>query len=180
MLGEAVRAAGGEPLDPRWVVVPVGGADKLSTFVSLIGANQLNVAVLMDVSRSEQQRIDNLRKSGYLKKNALVQVGQFLGKDDADTEDLFTPAFYLKLVNGAFATELPKKLALKDLTDHNPRIIRRVGAYFKAENITSGKFNHYRPSSYLVREQATLLGALEPATVERAAELFRFVNALLS
>ncbi len=90
------------------MVVPVGGADKLSTFVSLIGANQLNVAVLMDVSRSEQQRIDNLRKSGYLKKNALVQVGQFLGKDDADTEDLFTPAFYLKLVNGAFATELPK------------------------------------------------------------------------
>ena len=180
VLGEAVRAAGGEPLDSRWVVVPVGGADKLSTFVSLIGANQLNVAVLMDVSSSEQQRIENLRKSGYLKKNALVQVGQFVDQDDADTEDLFTPAFYLKLVNGAFATELPKKLALKDLTNQNPRIVQRVSAYFKAEGITNGKFNHYRPSAYLLREQATLLGALEVTTVERATELFKVVNGLLS
>jgi hypothetical protein len=162
------------------VVVPVGGADKLSTFVSLIGANQLNVAVLMDVAQNEQQRITNLQKNGYLGKNAVVQVGQFIGQTDADTEDLFTPAFYLKLVNGAFESELPKRLAQKDLVDKNPRIVRRVGAYFKAESITNGKFNHYRPAAYLLREQTKLLGSLDTLTVERASELFTAVNKLLS
>jgi hypothetical protein len=106
-------AKGGQALDPRWVMVPVGGADKLSTFVSLIGANQLNVAVLMDVSTKDQQLIRELQKNGHLGAKSLVQVGQFVGRDDADIEDLFSPAFYLKLVNGAYPTELSKKLVLK-------------------------------------------------------------------
>lgn len=180
ILGEAVRAAGGEPLDDRWVVTPVGGADKLSTFVSLIGANQLNVAVLMDVSKNEQQRIRNLQENGYLGNNAVVEVGKFVGNDDADIEDLFTPAFYVKLVNGAYATKLNPKLTLKLLTDKNPRITRRVESYFKANNVGNGRFNHFPPSSYLLREQKTLLKQLDDKTIERATEMFKVLNGLLS
>jgi energy-coupling factor transporter ATP-binding protein EcfA2 len=108
VLGEAVLAKGGEPLDPRWVMVPVGGADKLSTFISLIGANQLNLAVLVDVATKDKQRIRDLQQNGHLAKNALIEVGQFVGRDDADVEDLFAAGFYLKLVNGAYVTELPR------------------------------------------------------------------------
>lgn len=179
VLGEAVRAKGGEPLDPRWVVIPVGGADKLSTFVSLIGANQLNVAVLMDVSQRDRQRVDNLRKNGYLAQNAVVELGQFVGNADADVEDLFQPSFYLKLVNGALPAELPAKLTLKSLTGKNPRIVRRIEAYYKAESIGRG-FNHYAPAAYLQREQGKLLGELDDTTTERATEMFKVLNGLLS
>jgi len=178
VLGEAVRDAGGEPLDPRWVVVPVGGADKLSTFVSLIGANQLNVAVLIDVSSRDRQRVNNLQSNGFLGTNSLVELGQFAGKNDADIEDLFTLAFYLKLVNGAMSKELPAKLTLKLLTDRNPRIVRRIDAYYKGKGI--GRFNHYPPAAHLQREQGTLLKQLDDTTVERATEMFKVVNALLS
>lgn len=180
VLGEAVLTKGGEPLDPRWVLVPVGGADKLSTFVSLIGANQLNVAVLMDVATNEQQRIRELQNNGYLKKNALVEVGQFVMRDDADIEDLFAPAFYLNLVNGAYDKELVKKLVLSDFKDKNPRIVRRVDAHFKSEGIGTGRFSHYRPSAYLQREQGRLLPQLDDATVERATEMFKVLNGLLA
>lgn len=180
VLGEAVLAKGGEALDPRWVVTPVGGADKLSTFISLIGANQLNVAVLMDVATNEQQRVRELQKNGHLKKNALVEVAQFAGHNDADIEDLFDPAFYLKLVNGAYVRELPGGLALTDLTDQNPRIVRRIGAYFKAKSIGTGRFSHYRPAAYLQREQGTLLGQIDDPTIERAKAMFTVLNGLLS
>jgi predicted ATPase len=180
VLGEAVLANGGEALDPRWVVTPVGGADKLSTFISLIGANQLNVAVLMDVAANEQQRVRELQANGHLAKNALVEVGQFVGRNDADIEDLFDAAFYLKLVNGAYAKELPGGLALADLVDQNPRIVRRIGTYFKANSTGTGRFSHYRPAAYLQREQGTLLGQIDDPTVERAKAMFTVLNGLLS
>lgn len=180
VLGEAVRAGGGAPLDDRWVVTPVGGADKLSTFVSLIGANQLNVAVLMDVSKSEQQRTRNLQSNGFLGRNALVEVSTFAGNDDADIEDLFAPTFYLKLVNGAYANQLGERLTLKALVDQNPRITRRVESYFKAQNIANGRFNHFPPSAYLLGEQKALLKQIDDATIERAARMFQTLNALLS
>ena len=65
-LSAAVEANGGEGLDDRWTVVPVGGADKLSTFVTLLGGNQLDVVALMDVSAKDEQRVDNLLKNGHL------------------------------------------------------------------------------------------------------------------
>jgi hypothetical protein len=180
VLGEAVLAKGGEALDPRWVVTPVGGADKLSTFISLIGANQLNVAVLMDVAANERQRVRELQRNGHLSKNALVEVGQFVGRNDADIEDLFDAAFYLKLVGGAYAKELPGGVALADLVDQNPRIARRIGTYFKAKSIGTGRFSHYRPAAYLQREQGTLLGQIDDATVERAKAMLTVLNGLVS
>jgi hypothetical protein len=48
------------------VKVPVGGADKLATFVSLLGGNQLDVAVLMDVSSNSMQRINRTLSGWWL------------------------------------------------------------------------------------------------------------------
>jgi hypothetical protein len=44
-----LKEKGRVPLDSKWVIVPVGGLDKIPTFVALLGA-QLNVAVVMDVA----------------------------------------------------------------------------------------------------------------------------------
>ncbi|MCF2141260.1 MAG: hypothetical protein K9W44_14475 [Candidatus Lokiarchaeota archaeon] len=49
-------------LDSKWVIIPVGGADKLCTFISLLGANQLNIVVVRDYSNAERPKIENLIK----------------------------------------------------------------------------------------------------------------------
>ena len=55
ILSGHLRESGRTYLDQRWVIVPVGGIDKIPTFVALLGA-QLNVAVVLDVSSGGLKR----------------------------------------------------------------------------------------------------------------------------
>ncbi len=175
-LAEASQLAG---LDPRWVKTPIGGSGKLSTFVTLLGANKLNVAVLIDSSTKDTGAVRRLRDNGQLTRNGLVEISEFIGTSDADIEDLFERAFYLNLVNRAYASELSQPVTEADLTPGDPRIVRAVEAYFKQYGIADGKFNHYRPAAVLLREQATLAPAISAATISRADRLFTRLNGLI-
>lgn len=179
ILSEITQEKGLSKLDPRWVVTPVGGADKVSTFVSLLGSNKLNIAVLMDVAKKDRQRIDNLKANAILGQNSLIQVGEFTRTRDADIEDLFDRDFYLTLVNGAYHQALPAKLTLEMLTNENPRIVKRLEDYFKQNNIDNGEFNHFKPATYLLKHQAELADKIGDLTVQRASQLFERINALL-
>jgi predicted ATP-dependent endonuclease of OLD family len=179
VLSEAAALKGKTRLDPRWVLVPVGGADKIATFLSLLGANQLNIAVLMDVSTREQQRIENLQANELLGRSSLIQVSEFTDARDADIEDLFDPNFFIELVNKTYAGSLPKKLTAATLSKGNPRITQRLSAYFKEQNIEGGIFSHLRPAMYLLRHQQDWLDKIDDATLVRAAALFERANRLL-
>lgn len=179
ILSEAVISHGKNGLDPRWVVTPVGGADKVSTFVSLLGANELNIAVLIDISERDKQRIKNLKGNHFLGNKNLINIGEITGAKDADIEDIFEPQFYLNLVNGAHPKELSQKLTLKSFTNQNPRIVKRIEEYFKFQDISGGHFNHYLPAVFLLNEQSDLLKKIDVDTIDRAAALFQKVNALL-
>jgi predicted ATP-dependent endonuclease of OLD family len=160
-------------LDERWVLVPIGGIGKAAPFVSLFGGNQLNVAVLMDSSSKNTQTIKKLKTNPKLGNNALVLIGEATGTEDADIEDLFDPAFYLELFNGAYRAKLSHPLTPAELPQGDPRIVRRLEQHLR------GEFNHYRPADYFRREQATLLPRLDSATLERVEKLFRRINELL-
>ncbi len=180
LLSAAVEAKGGEGLDDRWTVVPVGGADKLATFVTLLGGNQLDVVALMDVSRKDKQRVDNLLKNGHLMKGGLVQINEFTDQSEADIEDLFAPAFYIKLAAGAYRDKLAgKALTLKAIGEGHPRITKRIEAYFDAEGINNGVFRHQPPAAFLLREQAKLMPGVDDATLKRAEAMFQRINSLL-
>ena len=129
VLSQASEAAGLAALDSRWVVTPVGGADKLGTFVSLLGQNQLNVAALIDANPRDSQRIKALQDNGHLKGRALIQVNEIAGGDEADIEDLFDPEFFLTLVNLAYAAELTAPLTNEALVSGAPQSLH-------ASNIT--------------------------------------------
>jgi len=179
VLTDAAEAQGQTGLDPRWVKTPIGGAGKLSTFATLLGANRLHVAVLVDSSTKDVGAVKRLRENGQLASNGLVEVGEFTGTGDADIEDLFERDFYLDLVNRAYADELTTPITAADLTAQDPRIVRQIEAIFKQRGIAGGKFNHYKPAALLLREQATFAAMIAPATVARAAGLFTRLNALL-
>lgn len=148
--------------------------------MSLLGANKLNIAVLIDANPRDQQRIKALQQNGHLGANSLIQVSEFTSGAEADLEDLLDASFYRKLVTGAYAADLPKGgLKVGDVSSQAPRITARVEQYFKDNGIASGRLNHYKPSAYLLTEQVKLLPQLSTGTLDRAAEMFKRVNACL-
>jgi hypothetical protein len=178
VLSEILESKGETGLDPRWVKTPVGGAGKLSTFVTLLGANKLKVAVLVDSSTKDAGAVTRLRDNGQLAKQGLIEISEITRTADADIEDLFERAFYVDLVNAAYETELPTPIGLAGLESKDPRITRQVTAYFADNNIAGGKFNHYRPAATLLRKP-TLAKKINKATQDRAKKLIERLNGLL-
>lgn len=129
LLNQIAEVCGLEGLDSRWVITPVSGASNLVTFISLIGANQLNVVVLIDSKSEDKQNLRNLPASGHLRDESLVQIGEFAGNSDADIEDLIVGAMYLDIINNAF--EISPALTETDFTNKSPKVVVRIGEAFK-------------------------------------------------
>ena len=84
MFSDAADDAGRTTLDPRWVITPIGGSGKLSTFATLLGAKKVNVAVLIDSSTKDIGAVKRLRENDQLGPNGLVEVSEFTTANDAD------------------------------------------------------------------------------------------------
>ncbi len=156
----------------------MGGADNLPTYVSLLGENYVNVAIMMDVSPKSRARIEAKHgKTGYNSPIKMVEVTKI---KDADMEDLFDPMFYLKVVNTVYANELPYDLTMKAISGPSPRIAQRIQNFFAKENVCGGQFDPYRPAAYLLSKHLEFRSELDEGTIERAASMFNRVNSLLS
>jgi hypothetical protein len=180
LLSQACEDAGLTSLDPRWVVTPVGAADKVSAYLSLHDSDDLNVAVLVGASARDQQRFKALQDSGCLDAKSLVRISDFAAGKEADIEDLLDPALYCSLVSGAYAGDLPHG-AVKpaDLKSRLPRATARAEQYFKENNVAA-TLSRYRLAAHFLREQQALLPGLTSATLKRAAKMFDQINACLS
>ena len=102
VFSDELKKRGRTPLDPRWVICPMGGAGKVSAFMSLFGANDLDVAVLLDFAHGEKKQIENVRKSNLLKAGRVFTADHYAGQAEADTEDLMGGALYVELVNKTY------------------------------------------------------------------------------
>ena len=164
-------------LSADWTITPVGGADKVPTFVALIGAQtSLNVAVLIDYQKKDKQTIENLYKRKLLKKKNVLTFADYVGEKEADIEDMFEPKFYLKLVDGSFGASI----ALNDLPDDHPRILRRLEQHLVTAPLPDGAtFNHYRPARYFAENIGSLVAQLTDQELGRFEQAFKTLNALL-
>jgi predicted ATP-dependent endonuclease of OLD family len=175
----ALQAAGRVGIDPHWTITPVGGSDKVPTFVALVGAQKnLNVATLVDFQKADQQMIENLYKRRLLKKSHVLTFADFTGTSEADIEDMFDEAFYLQLVSEEFAGSLSSPLTPSDLVSRSPRVLVRLGDHLSRAPLKGGaSFNHYRPARYFAEKAATL--KIPEATLNRFEAAFKAANALL-
>ena len=164
-------------LSADWTITPVGGADKVPTFVALIGAqSNLNVAVLIDVQKKGHQSIENLYKSKLLNKQRVMTFADFTDGAEADIEDMFTPEFYLDLVNGEFGTSI----SVANLAEGRPRILPRLEEYLKDNPLPGDMtFNHYRPARFFSENIGSLREELSDETVDRFQQAFDVLNQLL-
>ena len=178
VLGEAVAARGCLPLDARWVTIPVGGADNLPIYLSLLDDGDVNVAVMMDVtpkiSAHIEENNDEAGRSSPIKMTEVTQTRY------PDLEDLFDPDFYLQLVNQAYDKELSRYLTLKAITGPDPRIVQRIQRFFEKENICGGHFDPYRPATYLLQRHDYFRSQIDDATIEHASSMFDRINSQLS
>ena len=176
VLGEAVAARGHAPLDPRWVTIPVGGADNLPTYLSLLGDGYANVAVMMDVTPKSKACLKDINERAGSSRVKTVEVAKIR---DADLEDLFPPELYLELVNDAYGAKLPRELTMSVISGPNPRIAQRIQTLFERDNIDGGRFDRYRPAVRLLQRHHELRDRLDDSAIERAASMFDRVNNLL-
>ena len=168
---------GKEGLSSAWTITPVGGSDKVPTFVALIGAQtNLHLAVLIDYQKKDQQKIEDLYKRKLLNKKNVRTYADYVQGTEADIEDMFEPEFYLKLVNGAFGASI----SLTDLSSNHPRIIRRLEEYLKSKPLPNDEiFNHYRPARYFSTNSGSLAEELSEEELDRFEQAFKYLNALL-
>lgn len=148
-----VEASGGKGLPEDVTIVPVGGLNNVATFVSLLGANGLDFAVLHDYSGKPEQKLDGLIQQKLLTKKSVFNVSQFrdlvrFGQDGvpSDIEDLFDPVLYLEYFNKVYARALGDAVIVESDLPIGDRIVQRIERALEAKNINvrpSGGFNHY-------------------------------------
>lgn len=179
ILGEICAGKGFQRLDPRWVVIPVGNADNLPMFVSLLGENYVSVAVLMDVTPKNKEKMELINKNSIIQRHNPVKWVEVQKIRTADIEDIFEPAFYLKLVNESYAMDLLEPVSMKAISAKDPRIVQRLEGHFEKEDIAGGHFDSYRPAAWLLENHALLRHEISEDAIERAASMFQRVNSLL-
>lgn len=178
-VSEALISSGRVGLAKEWTITPVGGSDKVPTFVALLGSqSKLNVAVLIDLQKKDQQTIENLYKKRLLEKSHVLTYADFTGTTEADVEDMFGVAFYLQLVNGEFSRFLTGPIAEGDVTPGRPRILVRLDDYFKTHPMQNGvSFSHYRPARYFTEHVGKL--TIPPEALDRFEMAFTSLNKLV-
>ncbi len=167
-------------------IVPAGGLDKVVTFVALLGANGLKLAVLHDYRGSPEQKLIDLVRQKMISSKAILDASMYraVGKSKqpvqrpTDVEDLFPIEMYLGYFNAAFGKQLKAPVTEKDLPKGD-RIIDRLERWLLAEAIAlrpSGGFNHY---SVAVQFASAPPSSLDGDTIRRFEALFGDVNKLL-
>lgn len=165
------------------VLVPVGGLDKLATFVALLGSNKLDIVVLHGRASTPHQKLDDLVRHKLIEKKRVLDFSMFRTPEDQETdiEDLFPVDLYIKAFNTAYKKELNGiALSKKDLKQH-PRIIEQINQFLKTKDITllkNGGFNHYRVAQALLPILTDK--NLSESDFARFETLFTCVNNVLS
>ena len=171
-----LQAAGREGLSAGWTITPVGGSDKVPTFVALLGSQtRMNIATLIDFQEKDRQAIENMWRRKLVQKKQVLTYVDFVDAREGDVEDVIGTPFYLELVNAEYAAALDEPVAEKDLKSKYPRITVRLEEHFAKNPLSSGvTFNHYRPARYLAEKVGDL--TVPSAVLDRFERICSAVN----
>ncbi len=163
-----LHAQGRAGLDPRLALIPSGGLQNLPAYTGLVKKDDKPV-VLANTNGSQKDVVQQMIERDILNADKVVRVAEVLGRQEAALEDMFDPGFYLTLLRGSGAADVPIETLPPGQT-----ILQRVRQY-------SGKdVDRYKPALHLLRQQSLLLSGVNGATMERFELLFRNINKRLN
>jgi AAA domain, putative AbiEii toxin, Type IV TA system len=184
-------------------IVPVGGLDKVATFVALLGANKLQLVVMHDLASKPDQRLEAIVRDKLLSSKKLLNYGQVRKPVSAatkkgvqggvatatatatppatlpptDIEDLLDAAQYLSAFNSTFGPQLNTGSVVEADLPSGDRITDRLNRYLEQKGImlrSIGGFNHYPVAQQFVTNPPQ---SLDADSVDRFEKLFALVNA---
>lgn len=161
-----LKDMGKEGLSDDVTIVPVGGADKIATFISLMRGNELSTVCLLDTftDQKAKDRLKHMIEQKIIADKKILYYHSVIEQPFADIEDLFSKEEYLNLYNGAFGTSFQ----ISDLNADKP-----IMAQLKRLN-GNKSFNHYSSANYMAKNIGTLTFSKE--TFGRFEKLFTLVN----
>ena len=174
--------AGGNSGLGKTVIVPVGGLDKVATFVALLGANKLKLVVLHDRASAPHQKLEDLIRQKLIERKRVLDFSMFIDPQpsEADIEDLLPTELYIAAFNRAYAKELKGTTLMAAELGAQPRMVGRVNQWLETKGIAllkDGGFNHYRVAQAIL--PALTAASLKPETLARFERLFARVDAVL-
>jgi len=167
-----LQEAGRSSLDEKISLVPVGGMEKVSTFVSLLRGSQLNIACLLDssIDSSSKSKLENVIREKLIERKKIVYFDEFVTASEADIEDIFSKEEYLNLFNEAFSEH--KDIVEADLNGKIARIVLQINKHLNVD-----RFNHYRPSNILA-QKGVKASDFSEQTLSRFEDIFKKINSL--
>jgi len=159
-------------LSKEVTIVPVGGMEKVATFVSLLRGSKLNMACLLDssIDSSSKSKIEKLIFEKIIHQKKILFFDEFVDAKEADIEDLFEKKEYLNLFNSAFNEY--ENVDTTDLNSEISRIVLQINKYFHSE-----RYNHYRLANALASSGAEIKD-FSDETIGRFEKVFESVNSL--
>ncbi len=161
-----LKGLGREGLSDDVTIVPVGGADKIATFISLMRGNELSTVCLLDTftDRSAEARLRKMVEQKIISDRKIIYYHSVVERAFADIEDMFSVDEYLTLFNGAFSTDVKVDEIDRD---------RPIMLQLKQKN-NNTPFNHYAPANFMAKNISTLDFSEE--TLNRFEKLFVSLN----
>ena len=161
-----LKDMGKEGLSDDVTIVPVGGADKIATFISLMRGNELSTVFLLDTftDQGAEVRLKRMVEQKIIADKKILYYHSIIEQTFADIEDLFSKEEYLTLYNGAFGASVQ----ISDLDMDRP-----IMSQLKRLN-GNKSFNHYSPANYMAKNIGTL--SFSEETIGRFEKLFSMVN----
>lgn len=173
LLSSLLEMKGRTHLSEKITIIPVGGLDKVSVFISLLGGSELNIVCLLDSSIDNNQKLKNLVSSKLIEKSKILLFNDFLENvKEADIEDLFSKRNYIDIFNRAFKGHYDS-ITFENLNPSIPRIVNQISTYLEIS-----RFNHYRPANELSKNQ-DLLNNIEESAFDKFENIFKKVNKML-
>lgn len=167
-------------LSNKWTICPVGGIDKISSFVALFGANALRIAVVTDYHHGEKSKIRSLKEGQLLKAGHVFTADQYVKRDEADIEDVFGRDNYFALVDAAYGLEDDQ--TMKNFTgDSSARVVVDVAAHFACLPPEVPEYDHYGPAIHAIQTSdaiENILPNLDEA-LNNFEQLFKDIDAIL-
>ena len=160
-------------LHQRWTIVPVGGLQKVFAFMALMQV-QLNAVILVSSSRSGLERVQDSTDHAILSTGQLLPVADVVDVKEADLEDLFKVAFYMRLLQDSGASDVTA-----DQLPRGERILQRERIVTRLQVALAGDFDRYLPARHLL-EHPELLAEADEHTLGPWERLIEQINDRLS
>ncbi len=160
--------SGREGLSEDISIIPIGGAEKVSTFISLMRGNKLSVVCLLDdfLNSKSKEKLQNVVKQKLIKDSNILYYS-ILGENIIDIEDVFSKQEYIGLFNASTGNNIP----IEDLSDDKP-ILQQIKNLANAQ-----RYNHFSPANHLLRMKRDDT-AFSNETLDRFEKLFKEINKL--